>query len=332
MTARIAVPLELSPQAVAPRGGTPIEFGGPTMGVTWSVKALAPAEFDRARAHDQIQGLLNRIVGQMSTWEPQADISRFNRAPAGAWMDAPSAFAHVLERGLHWAQTSGGAFDPTTGALVNLWGFGAAGAVSMPPSPAEIEDALGRAGWDRLAVQGARIYQPGGLQLDFSGIAKGFGVDEVSRALAVMGLCDHLVEIGGELRGSGVKADGSPWWAQIAAPPGVDLPGGPILVALHGLSIATSGDYERRFEHGGCAYSHTIDPRTGRPIENGLRSVSVVSPDCVDADASCTALGVLGLEAGLAFATAEGLAAHFLVEQADGLEEFLSPAFEAMLG
>lgn len=309
-----------------------MEFGGPTMGVSWSVKALAPAEFDLGRARDQIQGLLNRIIAQMSTWEPQADISRFNRLPAGGWMEAPAAFAHVLERGLHWAQASSGAFDPTSGALVDLWGFGAAGPVSTPPSSTAIEDALGRAGWDRLAADGARIYQPGALQLDFSGIAKGFGVDEVSRALAVMGLHDHLVEIGGELRGSGVKADGSPWWAQIAAPPGVDLPGGPILVALHGLSIATSGDYERRFEHGGRVYSHTIDPRTGWPIESGLRSVSVIARDCIDADAACTALSVLGPQAGLAFATAEGLAAYFLVEQAAGLEEFLSPAFQAMLG
>lgn len=332
MTARIAVPLELSPQAARPRGGTPVEFGGPTMGVSWSVKALAPDDFDVARARDQIQGLLNRIIGQMSTWEPEADISRFNRLPAGGWMDAPPAFRHVLQRSLRWAEASGGAFDPTTGALVDLWGFGAAGAVNAPPSSAEIDNALSRAGWDRLAVDGARVHQPGGLRLDFSGIAKGFGVDEVSRALTVMGLHDHLVEIGGELRGSGVKTEGSPWWAQIAAPPGLDLPGGPILVALHGLSIATSGDYERRFEHGGHTYSHTIDPRTGRPIRNDLRSVSVVAPDCVDADAACTALSVLGLEAGLAFAATEGLAAHFLVEQAGGFEEFLSPAFEAMLG
>lgn len=332
MTARIAVPLELSPQDVRPRGGTLVELHGPTMGVTWSVKALAPAAFDAEAAAEKIQGLLNRIVGQMSTWEPQADISRFNRLPAGGWMDAPPAFRHVLERSLHWALASGGAFDPTAGALVDLWGFGAAGAVVAPPSPAQIKGALSRAGWDRLALNGARIHQPGGLQLDFSGIAKGFGVDEVSRALGVMGLPDHLVEIGGELRGAGVKADGSPWWGEIAAPPGAELPGGPILVALHGLSIATSGDYERRFEHEGQAYSHTLDPRTGWPVRNGLRSVSVIAADCMDADAACTALGVLGPEEGLEFAARQGLAAHFLVERHGRLQEFLAPALEEMLG
>ncbi|HEY9235427.1 MULTISPECIES: FAD:protein FMN transferase [Phenylobacterium] len=329
---RVAVPLGLSPRAIQPRGGTAVEFGGPTMGVSWSVRALAPAELDASGAQSQIQGLLDRIVRQMSTWEPEADISRFNRLPAGGWMEAPAAFRHVLERGLYWAQESGGAFDPTAGALVDLWGFGAAGAVDAPPNDAQIKAALAASGWDRLAVDGARVHQPGGLQLDFSGIAKGFGVDEVSRALSLMGLTDHLVEIGGELRGAGVKTDGSPWWVEIAPPPGAALPGGRILVALHGLSVATSGDYRRRFEHAGRIYSHSIDPRTGRPVVNGLRSVSVIAPDCIDADALCTALTVLGAQEGLDFATRNDVAAHFLVERAGRLEEFSSPALTAMLG
>ena len=331
MTARIAVPLELSPQAVRPRGGRPVTFGGPTMGVSWSVKALAPPGFDIEGAQGRIQGLLNRIVGQMSTWEPQAEISRFNRLPAGGWMEAPSAFQHVLERALHWAQASGGAFDPTAGELVELWGFGAAGAIAAPPSDQAIAAALARCGWDRLAIEGRRVFQPGGLRLDFSGIAKGFGVDEVSRALAFLGLPDHLVEIGGELRGSGVKADRSPWWDEIAAPPGRDLPGGPILVALHGLSIATSGDYRRRFERDGRTYAHTIDPRTGAPVAAGLRSVSVVAADCMDADALCTVLTVLGPREGPGFAEDQGVAAHFLIEQDGELKEVLAPALAAML-
>ena len=331
MTARIAVPVELSPQAAQPRGGRLVTFGGPTMGVSWSVKALAPEDFELDRAREKIQGLLNRIVGQMSTWEPEADISRFNRLPAGGWMTAPAAFLHVLERALHWARLSGGAFDPTAGELVELWGFGAAGTRLEPPTDEAIAAAMARCGWDRLAMEGPRVFQPGGIRLDFSGIAKGFGVDEVSRALAYLGLPDHLVEIGGELRGEGVKEDGSPWWAEIAPPPDTALPGGPMLVALHGLSIATSGDYRRRFEHQGRSYSHTLDPRTGRPVAAGLRSVSVVGRECMDADALCTVLTVLGPEAGLQFATEQEVAAYFLVELKGQLTEVLAPAFQAML-
>lgn len=327
---RVAVPLELAPLAARPDGEL-VEFGGPTMGVSWTVKAIAPPSFDVGAATAQIQGLLNRLVGQMSTWEPASDISRFNRLPAGGWMDLPPAFQHVLERALRWAQASDGAFDPTTGRLTDLWGFGPAGAVRTPPAAEALQIALDACGWDRLAVDEARTFQPGGLELDFSGIAKGFGVDEVSRALTCLGLAHHLVEIGGELRGEGVKPDLTPWWAEIAPPPGLDLPGGPLRVALHGLSVATSGDYRRFFEHAGVRYGHTLDPRLGRPIDSGVCSVSVIARDCIDADALCTALSVMGPQDGLELAKSHAVAAHFLVDSGDGIREILSPALEAML-
>jgi len=302
------------------------------MGVAWSAKALAPPEFEQAAAQAGIQALLNRLVAQMSPWEPQSDISRFNHAPTGAWLNMAPAFQHVLTSALRWAQASDGAFDPTAGRLVDLWGFGPPGAVEAPPEAADIRAALDACGWDRLALEGVRAFQPGGLALDFSGIAKGFGVDEVSRALNLLGLSDHLVEIGGELRGQGVKPDGEPWWVEIAAPPGQRVPGGPILLALHGLSIATSGDYQRFLDHDGRRYAHTLDPRIGRPIDNGVRSVSVIHQTCMDADALSTVLSVLGPQDGPKFATKHGLAAYFLVDDGDGLREILSPKFEAMLG
>lgn len=326
---RVAIPLELSPLAVRPRGERPVEFSGPTMGVTWRVKAYAPAGLDAGRVQAQLQGLLNRIVAQMSTWEPTSHIALFNHAPPGGWLDLQPAFQHVMRRALHWAELSGGAFDPTAGRLVDLWGFGPAGPIQTPPSDAEIEAAA--SGWDRLALEGARLFQPGGLRLDLSGIAKGFGVDEVSRALTQLGLVDHLVDIGGELRGAGVKPDGQPWLAEIEAPPDAPLPIGPIRIALHGLSIATSGDYRRYFEHDGDRYSHTLDPRVGRPITNGLRSVSVIAPECVDADALSTALGVLGPDEGPKFAREHAIAAHFLVDTKGRLSEIVTPALEAML-
>lgn len=323
---RVAVPLDLSPEALKPPGGVLASFGGPTMGVAWTVTAVTPERFDTPGVQAQVQGLLNRIVGQMSTWEPASNISRFNALPAGGWLDMPPAFAHVLARSLHWAQLSGGAFDPTAGRLVDLWGFGPAGAVEAPPPKAEIDAALAACGWDRLAVDGARAWQPGGLALDFSGIAKGFAVDEVSRALTTLGLPHHLVEIGGELRGQGLKPDGQPWWADVEAPPDALLPGGGLRVALHGLSIASSGDYRRSFSHEGRRYAHTLDPRTGAPTAHGLRAVTVIAETCIDADALCTVLGVLGPRDGPAFAQSHGVAAYFLLE--DG--EILSPRLAAM--
>ncbi len=328
---RVAIPLDIAPPAARLRGATVVEFGGPTMGVSWRVKAVAPPGFDLAKVQARVQAALNAVVAQMSPWEPGSDISRFNGAPAGAWMDLPDAFQHVLHRALRWAEVSGGAFDPAIGRLVDLWGFGPPGPVEAPPSDSAIIAALAAGGWDRLAHDGRRIFQPGGLALDLSGIAKGFGVDEVSAVLTRLGLVDHLVEIGGELRGEGLKPDGEPWWAEIAAPPGLALPGGPILAALHGLSVATSGDYRRVLEHDGRRYAHTLDPRTGRPVEAGLRSVSVIAATCMDADALCTALGVLGPDDGARFAAAQEVAAHLLVEDEGGLREIISPALAALL-
>ncbi|MBA4012379.1 MAG: thiamine biosynthesis protein ApbE [Phenylobacterium sp.] len=327
---RVAVPLDLSPRALQARGERPASFSGPTMGVSWNVKAFAPLGVELTAIPAQIQGLLNSLIAQMSNWEPESQISRFNRAAAGGWLDLAPAFRHVMDRALHWAELSEGAFDPTAGRLVELWGFGPAGPTPHP-TDADLAAARADCGWDRLARDGARMFQPGGLHLDLSGIAKGFGVDKVSRALSHLGLIDHLVEIGGELRGAGVKPDGQPWLADIAAPPGASLPGGPIRVALHGLSLATSGDYQRFVDHDGTRYSHTLDPRTGRPTANGLRSVSVVARDCIDADALCTAIGVLGPHDGCAFAVRHDIAAYLLVDNGDGLSEILTPAFEAML-
>ena len=115
---RVAVPLDLSPHAFRARGERPVGFSGPTMGVTWNVKAFAPAGLDLTSIPTQIQRLLNGLVAQMSNWEPDSRISQFNRAAAGGWLDLAPGFQHVMDRALHWAELSGGAFDPTTGRLV----------------------------------------------------------------------------------------------------------------------------------------------------------------------------------------------------------------------
>ena len=324
---RIAVPPALSPEALAPPDGVVVAFGGPTMGVSWSVKAVAAPGFQFEPVRAALQGLLDRIVAQMSPWERDSDIARFNAAPAGDWRDLPPAFAYVLRRALHWAELGGGAFDPTLGELVDLWGFGPAGPVDRPPAADRIVQALAARGWRRLAVDGERVRQPGGLSLDLSGIAKGFAVDELSRALTAAKLASHLVEIGGELRGHGVKPDGLPWWVDIEVPPDARPSEGPVRVALHGLAVATSGDYRRSFVHDGRRYAHTLDPRTGAPLAPGLRSVSAICPTCIDADAACTTLGVLGPVAGPAFAEAHGLAAYFLLEDREIVSSSLGAMF-----
>ncbi len=144
-----------------------------------------------------------------------------------------------------------------------------------------------------------------------------------------MGATHHLVEIGGELRGAGVKPDGMPWWAELQQAPGA--PGPRAVAALFDMACATSGDWVRNFEVYGQTYSHTIDSRTGRPIENGVASVTVLAETAMYADAMATALTVMGPEEGPAFAGAMNIAAAFVVRSGNGLTETVTPAFTAML-
>jgi thiamine biosynthesis lipoprotein len=231
----------------------------------------------------------------------------------------PPDFAEVMARGLAIAEATGGAFDPAIGRLVDLWGFGPVPA-AVAPDTAALEAARAASGWRRLGWSDGdrRLSQPGGVALDLSGIAKGFAVDAVASTLARLGVGHALVEIGGELVGRGVRPDGQPWWVDLETPPGIDV--APLRIALHGLAVATSGDYRRG--------RHTIDPRTGRSTDNGVVSVSVIAAGALTADAWATALTVLGPDAGIALATERGIAARIVVA-AGG--ERLTPALEAML-
>lgn len=345
---RVLIPLELLaiPAADASSTGQIHSLQGETMGTTWTVKLVASPACDLASLRDAIQQELDRVVSQMSTWSSDSDLSRFNRAPAGSWHELPDEFFTVLACARAVAEASAGAYDPTVGPLVNLWGFGphadsTDSSRSSPPSAEAIARARARSGWTRLELDAARrrARQPGDLYVDLSSIAKGFGVDRVARRLQAEGVQSYLVEVGGELRGYGVKPDEQPWWVSLEHP-AAGHPTANLIVALHGLSVATSGDYRRHFEDDGVRYSHTIDPRTGAPVAHRLASVTVLHADCMMADAQSTALTVLGVEEGYDYACRHGLAALFITRATDitgaaaprdVYEERMTPAFAAML-
>lgn len=306
-------------------------LGGQTMGTTWSVKLVDPRRRDLHPVHAGIQQVLDDVVAQMSTWEAASDISRYNRAEAGSWHRLPGAFAEVMQAAFEVAQASGGAFDPSVGPLVALWGFGAHAGAQRVPAAAEIDAARARSGWTRLQWRDAahELLQPGGLELDLSGIAKGYGVDAVQRHLRERGIAGALVEVGGELYGYGRKPDGQPWCVLVESAPEEDDASGlpPRVLALDGLAVATSGDRWHRFDAGGQRYSHTFDPRLGRPVERAAAAVSVIAADATRADAWATAFTVLGPEPGIVLADALGLAVRFLARTDAGVAEHMSRAF-----
>ncbi|MGH8444584.1 MAG: FAD:protein FMN transferase [Solimonas sp.] len=330
---QVYVPLELAglPQP-AGLGAIVRTLHGESMGTRWTVRLVLPPGLAERAVRAAIEAELARVVAQMSTWLPSSDLCRYNAAPAGSWLTLPAEFYTVLRAAQTLARDTAGAYDATAGALVDLWGFGPQPRRDTPPSPAEIGAARALGGWSRLQLDddGRRACQPGGLRLDLSSIAKGYGVDLVCAALQSQG-CEHfLVEVGGELRGHGCKPDGSPWWVALERPPQAEaLP--EALIALHGLSVATSGDYRRGFEFEGRHYAHTLDPRSGYPVMDGPAVVIVVHRECMQADALATALSVLGSEAGHAYAQARGIAASFVQREGDTHVERLTPALAALL-
>lgn len=307
-------------------------LSGPTMGTSWSVKVVGlPPGMTLPALQTDLELLLDMVNRQMSTYRPDSDISRFNQADAQSWQVLPEDFYRVLDYALRLAGDTGGAYDPTVGPLVNLWGFGPDKPVLQAPDEAALAAARARIGWQRIRLDGERraALQPGGLYLDLSSVAKGFAVDKLAEYLAARGLDNYLVEVGGELRASGHKADGSPWRVAVEKPlPGVREV--ERVLSLTSGAVATSGDYRNFFEQDGEVYSHIVDPRTSYPVSHLTASVTVLADTCMEADALATALTVLGPDEGLVFADARQLAVLFIVRTDEGLREVSSQAFQQL--
>jgi thiamine biosynthesis lipoprotein len=316
------------PQSVGGQEGVQImEFGGATMGTSYSVKIFDPPEF-----HDDVRltidAELRRVNDQMSTYLKSSELSRFNASSSTEWFDVSDQTAMVVSYAQEVAAKTGGAFDVTVGQLVNAWSFGPEPRSQSIPSSERLAEIRQSVGFDKLAV---RLDPPAlrksvpGLEVDLSALAKGHGVDRVVELLDSMGAANVFVEIGGEIRTSGDK--NGEWWRV-----GIQLPDSvrdSVMIA-HPMStdsgtdeaMATSGDYRNFFVVDGRRYSHTIDPRTGRPVDHDLASVSVIAPSCMAADAWATAINVVGRERGLELAENQNL--DVLVVSRDGQRLSLS--------
>jgi thiamine biosynthesis lipoprotein len=307
------------------------EFHGNTMGTTYLVKiADIPPSLDSSTLHAEIQAVFVRINNQMSTYLESSTLSRFNAGRETDWFNVPMELVTVVQQARQLSELTGGAFDVTVGPLVNLWGFGPEAASEQPPHAEAIASALQRIGYRKLDI---RMNPPGlkksspDLYVDLSAIAKGYAVDQVAEHLEERGISNYLVEVGGEIRGLGQNARHVPWQVAIEKP----VPGTRIVqqvIAIDGVSIATSGDYRNYFEHEGRQFSHTIDPKTGAPVTHALASVTVVNPSAAYADGLATGLMVLGPDAGYQLAEREGLAALFIVRTAGDFAGQATPAFD----
>lgn len=293
-------------------------MSGATMGTRWSAILYAPPDADIPALDIALARAVDRVDRQMSTWKPDSDLMRLNAASPGAWVSLPRELMQVLTKGLEIGRLSGGAFDIGVGRLVNAWGFGATGSI---PDKEAIQAALR----DRLPpthtvleldAPGARARKHAQFDLDLSGIAKGFAVDEMMRTVKAFGISDGLVGLDGELEASGTTPDGTPWRIAVEKPD-YELRSPLGTIELQDAAVATSGDYRHWIEVGGTRLSHTMDRLRGGPIDNAIASVSVVASSCMEADAWSTALMVLGPTEGRALAEKHGFDA-LLVERSDG--------------
>jgi thiamine biosynthesis lipoprotein len=329
---RFIVPLLLL--AAACHDAKPVAIHGATMGTRYSIMVTAlPPSFTLTSLKARIDEALEKLNDQMSTYRPDSEVSRFNRSSGGDWFPVAPDTVRVVRQALETSRATGGAFDITVGPLVNLWGFGPRKKERTVPAERAIRETLQQIGYRYLETRDSPPSlkkKIDAIQVDLSAIAKGYGVDLVSTLLLELGTTGFLVEIGGEIRTHGVKADGSPWRLGIEKP----LAGETEVIErlkVTDAALATSGDYRNFFTHEGKRLSHTIDPRTGRPVEHALGSVTVVAGTCMEADAWATALMVLGPQEGFDKACEENLAAFFIVRTEDGFQTNATPVFQAML-
>lgn len=311
-----------------------LSLNGKTMGTSYSIRLVADQmAADSEQLRDRIDGCLEHINDLMSTYRPASELSRINQTPAHQWFAlSPETFG-VLKAAQQISKQSDGAFDITVGRLVNLWGFGPTINLQHMPDAKEITRLRSALGHDRLQLRDdppALLKAGEELALDLSAIAKGYGVDAVAQLLEQLGYHNYMVEIGGEIRTRGHKPGQQPWNIAIERP---DVSGRVAQKILHltTTAMATSGDYRNYFEQDGKRYSHTIDPRTGYPIEHRLASVSVLHDSCMMADGYATALMVLGPDAGMALAEELDLAVYMLVKDGDSFTSRRSSQFDKYL-
>lgn len=292
---------------------------GQTMGTVYDVKIFDPPADLPEDWKSVVDRELRRVNDQMSTYLESSELSRFNQSDSTQWFGVSSETARVVSRALQIHEASDGAFDVTIFPLVSAWHFGPGERTNAPPTQARIDQLLPLVGSQWLEVRHdppALRKQRSELTVDLSAIAKGHGVDRVVGLLRNLGATNVFVDIGGDLRVTGDKG-GEPWRIGIQQP---DVQGTVVAIAhpLRDAAMATSGDYRNFFEHQGRRYSHTIDPRTGRPVEHAVASVTVIAEDCMTADAWATALNVLGADAGMELAQRLGIDALMMVRDDDG--------------
>lgn len=306
---------------------------GQTMGTYYSIKVKTGDE--NKLLHKNIKEELEKINQHMSVFDNNSEISLINREAADKWIPLSEEMQKVLKNAYQTYRKSNGAFDPTIGKLIDLWGFGTI-RPKRYPSEEDIAAVMAVSGFDKI------IFSPDftklkkkndDVTLNLSAIAKGYGVDRIADLLKQMGYNDFVVEIGGEVSASGQKSDKINGWKVGIVKPVDNYTENAHVVTLKDSSIATSGDYRNFVYIDDKKFSHTISPKTGYPAENNLISVTIFHKQCMEADALTTAMMAMGEKKAIDFANRYNLATILFVRNDDDtISEIVSEKAKKILG
>jgi len=303
------------------------------MATSYSVVVIGPASGSPVarKLQADIAALIAHVESRTSVFEPESDISRFNTSSTTGWFPVAEETADVVGIALEISRETGGAFDITVGRAVEMWGFGAGDPAESVSSASSNIKNIAQIDYQNLQVRhtppAIRKSAPG-IQLDLSGIAKGYAVDRVAAIIDDLGFDRYMVEIGGEIRTAGLNIYNTPWNIGIETPAesGLDP-----VIHLTDAAVATSGDYRNSHISRERRLSHFIDPRIGIPTPYIGLSITVVGNECARVDAIATALAVLGPEKGYDLAVEKNWKVYFIFRHEDVWKEQATIAFKPLL-
>lgn len=308
---------------------------GETMGTFWRV-SLADVASERAgELRDKIQAQLDADDQLLSTYKSDSTLMKFNHFHGTDPWPVPEALSDIVTLSLRIGAKTRGAMDITIAPLVNLWGFGPDKQPVKTPEQAEIDTARAITGLQHLRVIKAADKQwlqknIADLTLDLSTVGEGYAADHLAQLMEQQGISRYLVSVGGALVSRGLNPQGVPWRVAIQKP--TDSENAiQALVDINGHGISTSGSYRNYYQLDGKRISHVIDPKTGRPVQHTLVSVTVIAPTALEADGWDTGLMVLGPEKARQVAVKQGLAVYMISKQDQGFSVWMSPQFRTFL-
>lgn len=312
-----------------------LEIHGRTMGTFYGVKVVGDFPGGQQTLQTQVDSLLKHYNDEISTYDPNSSLSKFNQQQTTAPFPVSQEMADIVISAVRVGQRTQGVLDVTVGPLVNLWGFGPDKRPIKTPTDAQIAAARQRVGIQHMHVDvsadhAALRKDVPDIYVDLSTIGEGFGADKVAEFLESRGVHNYLVEIAGASRSRGVNAKGEPWKLAIQKPTD-ELDEVQAIVKPDGRAVSTSGSYRNYYELDGQRYSHIIDPATGKPITHRLVSATVITPTALEADGLDTALMVMGPEKAMAFARQQHLAVYLVIKTDKGFKAEYSESFEPYL-